>query len=74
MILHTIHVTKEYIDKIALIEHSKTFCQTSSGRSGPSTFSALVLRHLGCARQPMTGRRDARLLAGMLDFSISKYC
>ena len=27
----------------------------------------------GCARQPMTGRHDARLLAGMLDFSVSKY-
>ena len=39
----------------------------------PKHVSALVLRQLACARQPMTGRRDARLLAGMLDFSVSKY-
>ena len=39
----------------------------------PKHVSALVLRQFGFARQPMTGRRDARLLAGMLDFSVSKY-
>ena len=39
----------------------------------PKHVSALVLRQLVCARQPMTGRRDARLLAGMLDFFVSKY-
>ena len=39
----------------------------------PNHVSALVLRQLGCARQPVIGRRDARLLAGMLDFSVSKY-
>ena len=39
----------------------------------PKHVSAIFLRHLRCARQPMTGRRDARLLAGMLDFSVSKY-
>ena len=39
----------------------------------PKHVSGLVLRHLRFARQPMTGRRDASFLAGMLDFSISKY-
>ena len=51
----------------------------------PKPVSAFVLRQLGCARQPMTGRRDARLLAGRIfpsanilerqqDFvSVSKY-
>ena len=39
----------------------------------PKHISALVLKHLRCARQPMTGRRDASFLAGMLDLSVSKY-
>ena len=39
----------------------------------PKHVSALFLRHLRCARQPMTGRRDASLLAGMLHFPVSKY-
>ena len=35
--------------------------------------SELALRPLRCARQPMTGRRDTRFLAGMLDFSVCIY-
>ena len=48
-------------------------CGKSTWKVRPKHVSALVLRQLGCARQPMTGRRDARLLAGMLDFSVSKF-
>ena len=46
------------------------------GKVRPKHVSGLctvVLRQLGRARQPMTGLRDARLLARMLDFSVSKY-
>ena len=39
----------------------------------PKHVSALFLRHLQCARQPMIGRRDVSFLAGMLDFPVSKY-
>ena len=39
----------------------------------PKHVSGLVLRQFGHVRQPMTGWRDVRLLAGMLDFSVSKY-
>ena len=43
------------------------------GKVRPKHVSNLVLRQLGCAPQPMTGRRDARLLARMFDFSVRKY-
>ena len=68
--------TSQHTDSIYCRIHGTVLLATSTSglrKVQPKHVSGLVLRQLGRARQPMTGWCDARLLAGMLDFSVSKY-